>query len=295
MSSSRVPEPPGSATKPSASCSMSALRSCIELDDAQVGQPRWPTSRATSDAGITPITSPPAASAASASVPMKPTARRRRPARPRAGPGGRPSSPRRRVRPARAGTRRAEHAHAPQGSHHAAAGRPGLGQPEESLTSHHPASTPTRPRAGADLPHPAAALAELGVRDAGGAVAARLAEHALQAHPRGLLALADLGQARLRAAQPPREVVAQGLELPSSSRRAPRRRSGRSPGRSRSRRRREGRQDDVRSRRRGRRPDGAAPGGRSPRRRRGRRSGRRRDGGGQADGGGPRMDLLGAT
>ena len=65
---------PGSAMKPSARSAMSALRSCIEPHDAQLGEAArgrspWPASAS----GITPITSPPAAMAASATTPISPT------------------------------------------------------------------------------------------------------------------------------------------------------------------------------------------------------------------------------
>ena len=72
-SSSSVPTPPGSATKASANAAMRALRSCIVSTTCSAVSPGWAISRATRLWGITPITSPPAASAASATAPISPT------------------------------------------------------------------------------------------------------------------------------------------------------------------------------------------------------------------------------
>ena len=76
-----MPIPPGSATKPSASSAISALRSCIEPTTRRSDSPGWAISRSTSACGITPTTSPPASSTASATRPSARRSRRRRRAR----------------------------------------------------------------------------------------------------------------------------------------------------------------------------------------------------------------------
>ena len=112
-SSSSVPKPPGSATNPSASSAISAFRSCSEPTTRSSVSPPWASSRSTSSCGITPITSPPAASArvgdrahqpdAPAAVdepePARRPAPRRTRARRRRTPAAARSRPRRRRRP----------------------------------------------------------------------------------------------------------------------------------------------------------------------------------------------------
>ena len=71
--SSIVPNPPGSTRKPSASSLSRALRSCIVAVTSMRVSPVWATSAPTSCSVITPTTSPPAASVASATMPMRPT------------------------------------------------------------------------------------------------------------------------------------------------------------------------------------------------------------------------------
>jgi hypothetical protein len=63
----------GKAANPSASSVIIALRSCIEPTTLSSVRPPWPISRSISARGITPITSPRAARAASANAPMSPT------------------------------------------------------------------------------------------------------------------------------------------------------------------------------------------------------------------------------
>src|SRR5262249_49540843 len=62
-----------SATNASASSAISALRSWRDETTCSSESPAWASSRSTSSRGITPTTSPPAASAASASAPIRPT------------------------------------------------------------------------------------------------------------------------------------------------------------------------------------------------------------------------------
>src|ERR1051325_6987156 len=57
--SSSVPMPPGSATKPSASSAMTALRSCIDLTTRSSVSPRCASSLSTRNSGMTPTDSPP--------------------------------------------------------------------------------------------------------------------------------------------------------------------------------------------------------------------------------------------
>ena len=71
-SSSKVPMPPGRATKPSASSAISALRACMVATTRMSATPRWASSRAARPWGITPTTLPPAARAWSARTPMSP-------------------------------------------------------------------------------------------------------------------------------------------------------------------------------------------------------------------------------
>ncbi len=52
---------------------MRALRSCIESTMCRVVTPLWPISLAMSVCGMTPTTSPPASSIASATTPIRPT------------------------------------------------------------------------------------------------------------------------------------------------------------------------------------------------------------------------------
>jgi uncharacterized protein (DUF849 family) len=73
MNSSSVPKPPGSATKPSEWSAIAAFLVCIESVTINSVSPRWATSRSTSDCGMNPSTSPPATSAASATMPISPT------------------------------------------------------------------------------------------------------------------------------------------------------------------------------------------------------------------------------
>ena len=72
-SSSSVPVPPGRAITASDSSAISALRSCIVPTSRRSVSPVWAISRSTSWRGMTPITSPPAASAPSATAPIRPT------------------------------------------------------------------------------------------------------------------------------------------------------------------------------------------------------------------------------
>ena len=66
-------EPPGRAMKPSASEAMVALRSCM-LSTRRISlTPGCASSRVASGRGMTPITSPPSASTASARAPINPT------------------------------------------------------------------------------------------------------------------------------------------------------------------------------------------------------------------------------
>jgi len=64
--------PPGSATTASASAPITALRSAMLLTMRIWVRPRCAISRVASARGKTPITSAPAASAASAHAPIKP-------------------------------------------------------------------------------------------------------------------------------------------------------------------------------------------------------------------------------
>ena len=52
---------------------MSALRSCIEPTTRRSSSPVWPISRSKIACGMTPMTSPPAARAASARAPIIPS------------------------------------------------------------------------------------------------------------------------------------------------------------------------------------------------------------------------------
>src|SRR5262245_60340930 len=72
-SSSRVPKPPGSATKASASSAMSALRACMSGTTRRSRSVRCAISRSTRPRGMTPVTVPPRATTSSASAPMRPT------------------------------------------------------------------------------------------------------------------------------------------------------------------------------------------------------------------------------
>lgn len=70
---SSVPSPPGSAIKASESSARRALRWCMVSTTSSRVSPSCPTSLAASPRGMTPITRPPPASAASAATPIKPT------------------------------------------------------------------------------------------------------------------------------------------------------------------------------------------------------------------------------
>ena len=72
-SSSTVPKPPGSATKASARSAISALRSASVSTTSSSLSPVCASSRSWRDRGMMPTTSPPAASAASATAPISPT------------------------------------------------------------------------------------------------------------------------------------------------------------------------------------------------------------------------------
>ena len=72
-SSSSVPNPPGRAANPSANSAISAFRSWSEPTTWSSDRPPCASSRSTSSRGITPITSPPADNAPSATAPIKPT------------------------------------------------------------------------------------------------------------------------------------------------------------------------------------------------------------------------------
>src|ERR671933_376497 len=73
-SSSSVPQPPGNATNPSDSAAITALRSCSVFTMRSSVRFGCATSLRASARGSTPTTSAPACSAASAHVPMSPTA-----------------------------------------------------------------------------------------------------------------------------------------------------------------------------------------------------------------------------
>ncbi len=73
MNSSYVPNPPGSITNASESSAMRALRSCMELTTCRWLKVSCAISWPASDSVMTPVARPPAASAASATTPMRPT------------------------------------------------------------------------------------------------------------------------------------------------------------------------------------------------------------------------------
>ena len=71
--SSNVPSPPGIETKASASSNIRVLRTCMVSVTISSDTPGCATSRRVRKSGITPITRPPACSAASATAPISPT------------------------------------------------------------------------------------------------------------------------------------------------------------------------------------------------------------------------------
>ncbi len=66
--------PPGRATKQPERWAISALRSCIVSTTTRSVTSRWPISRSSRARGMIPVTRPPAAIAASATAPIRPTA-----------------------------------------------------------------------------------------------------------------------------------------------------------------------------------------------------------------------------
>ena len=66
-------EPAGQGDEPVGQLGHPGLALVQGLDDVQRVTPGWASSRSTSRCGMTPMTSPPASSAASASAPISPT------------------------------------------------------------------------------------------------------------------------------------------------------------------------------------------------------------------------------